>query len=159
MWVLEWPAGLKTSFILIHHSCCYLKKLKGIELMHCSKRSFLGSQLINLRGPYYSNSNKNKYTSSGVFLFFFRLLFKLGYQAKHVWSKWNCIIALQRIYFPIKHSSIDFLTDLYWPLVVLIDFPLVHNQDMLTVWYCLICTVPYLICRVLSCFSFFFCLL
>ena len=86
--VLRWPAGLKTSFIYAGH--LLLKDLKVIKLMHCSKRSFMESQVIfsNSVKPMWSLLFKFKQKRIHLFWsirsFFFRLLFQLGYQAEHV---------------------------------------------------------------------------
>ena len=81
--VLGWPARLKTS--LIYAGLLLLKNLKVsiwciVWRGHLWEASKFSQIRLNLCGPYYSNSNKNEYICCSLF---FRLLFKLGYQAKH----------------------------------------------------------------------------
>ena len=77
--VMGWPASSKTSFI--YAGLLLLKNLKVVELMHCSKRSFMGSQLIfsNSVKPMWSLLFKFKQKRIHLFCsvcsFFFRLLF------------------------------------------------------------------------------------
>ena len=98
--------------------------------------------------------------------FFFRLLFKLGYQAEYPYPKWGSIIALQRsvrsgwdrnLFFLYKNQSLV--------LIYLMTCKAIGSPDRFSsstqpryeiVWYCLICTVPYLMLRLLSFLNRFF---
>ena len=140
--------------------------------MDCSKRSFMGSQLIfsNLVKPMWSLLLKFKqkriHLLCSICSFFFRLLFKEGYQAEHPKSKWGCIVALQRSLRSDRDRNLFFLyKNLSLVLIFLMTCKAIGSPDRFssstqpiyeTVWYCLICTVPYLILKLISFFNRFF---
>ena len=77
-----------------------IEKLEFVKLMHCSKWSLMGNQLIcsNLFRPIYI-APTIQIQKKFIHLFWnvCNFVFRLRYQAKHTQSKWGCINALHKI--------------------------------------------------------------
>ena len=142
--MVQRPAGLKT---FIYAGLLLLKSLKVIEL--------------------YSKSNKNEYICSAVFAVFSLGLCLIKDTKLNTHSQNEVVLLHYRGVYGVVETNL-FLLHKNWSLVLIflmtckaIGFPDRFLSSMQpryeTVWYCLICTVPYLILRLISFLIAFLC--